>query len=255
MTYTKLFPEYDVEDRTILSNLLNAYYENAEKMIIDTAYINKYNPIGFCYVDGSLCIGVDENNNIITKKIEHNHNDDTDTDTYTYTLKENLDFKTDSSYFNSNFLKDEMVSLKELTYDKIYTDYGDDVYILIYNLNDINLYSKDGWSNTDTSTIYYKEGETYIPMKTKTEETEETEKIRALLDDCVKKYWLIMNNFDNNPYDMEQYITWSDDEVQPTETNVKIEEDEWKYKCFAQEKIDNLSTTYTTDYLLNWVIA
>lgn len=186
MTYTELFPEYDNEDKKILSNLLNAYYGNAEKNIIDTEHINKYNPIGFCYVDGSLCIGVDKNNNIITKKIEHKNN------TYTYTLKENqnpeTDFKTDSSYFNSNFLKDEMVSLKNLTYNEIYTDGNEadetNIYILIYNLNSINLYSKNGWSNTDTSTIYYKEGEIYIPMKTKDEE------IRALLDDCVKKYWL-----------------------------------------------------------------
>lgn len=99
-----------------MSNLLNAYYKDDEKNIIDTDHINKYNPIGFCYVDGSLCIGVDENNNIITKNI--NHKDDT----YTYTLKVDENFKTDSSYFNSNFLKDEMVSLEELTYDKIYTD-------------------------------------------------------------------------------------------------------------------------------------
>lgn len=228
-----------------MSKLLKAYYGNAEKNIIDTKHINKYNPIGFCYVDGSLCIGVDENNNIITKKIEHKE----DTDPYTYTLKENQNFETDSSYFNSNFLKDKMVSLKNLAYEEIYTDYKNDIYILIYNLNNINLYSKDGWSNTDTSTIYYKEGETYIPMKTK---TEETEKIRALLDDCVKKYWLIMHDFDNNtnPYnDVKQYKTWSDDEVQSAES------EEWKCKCFAQEKIHNLSTTYTTDYLLNWVIA
>lgn len=247
MTYTELFPEDNKEGREILSNLLKAYYGNAEKNIIDTEHINEYNPIGFCYVDGSLCIGVDvETKNIITKKIEH----EKDTDPYTYTLKEeNQTFVTDSSYFNSNFLKDKMVSLENLAYKEIYTDYKNDIYILIYNLNNIKLYSKNGWSNTDTSTIYYKEGETYIPMKTK---TEETEKIRALLDDCVKKYWLKECVFNNNPYNVEQYITYSDDEVQPTTT------EDWKeeYKCFAQEKeIDNLKTTYTTDYLLNWVIA
>lgn len=86
-------------------------------------------------------------------------------------------------------------------------------------------------------------------MKT---ETEETKEIRALLDDCVKKYWLNMYNFDNNPYNVTQYITWSDNEVQPAETEVWEEE----YKCFAQEKeINNLNKIYTTDYLLNWVIA
>ena len=243
MTYTDLFTKQNEGDREILSYLLNAYYKykEAQQIRIDTKHINEYNPIGFCYVDGSLCIGVDKDNNIITKEINHNN------DTYTYTLKENKNFETDSSYFNSNFLKDEMVSLTDLTYNNIYKADESDIYILIYNLNNINLYSKDGWSNTDTSTIYYKEGETYIPMKTK---TEETEKIRALLDDCVKKYWLKECDFNNNPYNVEQYITWSDDEVQSAET------EEWKYKCFAQEKeINDPPTIYTTDYLLNWVIA
>lgn len=83
--------------------------------------------------------------------------------------------------------------------------------------------------------------------------TEETKKIRALLDDCVKKYWMKKFDFNNNnPYNVEQYITWSDNEVQPAKT----EDWEEEYKCFAQEKeINNLNKIYTTDYLLNWVIA